>query len=406
MTNTQEAVTMPPKLTVIETTADQVPPIPDAEKARKYLDSEGRYAEGAIHASAGHYQQLVLHVSGPRAGEFYFYCDDWRVRRDPNKDDRFPPSSGVWAPFHWLKVAEILHWTIDSHNVVVERPFLTLEQGNEFARKVAPLAEALLLNLQRVPGTEAYDWSAESASAGMDIQAACSRHQHPPKGRRPELVNMAEAVSVHPAIVQDIWATQDDASLDTEAEILNRYTLHRTPAIAEALGFDPNADRASLVGTRAWLYEHRHQAAGGRPTQSLAAWLAAHPVLVTADTTDVELETVPERAGAAAEAAGTVLLSNTQHVARSYREQLRERVLDELETYGAARAAAEAAVKKNRSAVYARLYRVFSWEDRQDGRPAVGDTDLGKLAHISRQAVGKLREQLDETTADEETLSA
>lgn len=396
---------MAPKFTVVETTADQVPPIPDAEKARKYLDSEGRYAEGAIHASAGHYQKLVLHVSGPRAGEFYFYCDDWRVRRDPNVD-HFPPSSGVWSPFHWLKVAEILHWTIDSHHDVAERPFLTREEGNAFAREVAPLAEALLLNLQRVPGTDTYDWSAEAASAGMDIEAACSRHKHAPKGRRPELVNMAEAVSVYPELVQEAWATQDDASLDTEAEILNRYTLHRTPAIAKALGFDPKTPDASLVGTRAWLYAHRRKAAGGRPMQSLAAWLATHPVLVTADTTDAELDTVPERAAAAAEAEGTVLLSNTRHIARSYREQLRERVLDELETYGAARAAAETAVKKNRSAIYARLYRVFSWEDRPDGRPAVGDTDLGKLAHISRQAVGKLREQLDETAIDEETASA
>lgn len=399
---------MAPVLTVIETTPDQVPPVPNAEKASRYIATDGQYDEGRIHASAGHYQQLVLHVSGPRAGEFYFYCADWRVRRDPSDPEYFPPVSGVWPPFHWLKVAEVLHWTIDSHNNVAERPFLTVEEGNAFARRAAPLAEALLLNLQRVLGTDTYDWSAEAASAGLDIQAACSRHQHPPQGRRPQLVNMAEAVAVLPELVQDSWATLDDHRLDTEAEILTRYTLHRTPAIAEALGFDPEAPRSSLVGTRAWLYEHRHQAAGGRPTQSLAAWLAAHPVLVTADTTDAELESVPEKAGAAAEAAGTVLLSNTKYEARSYREQLRERVLDELETYGAARAAAETAVKTNRAAVYARLYRVFSWEDREDGRPAVGDTDLGKLAHISRQAVGKLREKLDDeaTATEEETTSA
>ncbi|MFF1700034.1 hypothetical protein ACFVXC_41440 [Streptomyces sp. NPDC058257] len=405
MTNTQEAVTVPPKLTVIETTADQVPPIPDAEKARKYLDSEGRYADGAIHASAGHYQQLVLHVSGPRAGEFYFYCDDWRVRRDPNVD-RFPPSSGVWAPFHWLKVAEILHWTIDSHHNVAERPFLTVEEGNAFAHEVAPLAEALLLNLQRVPGTDTYDWSAEAASAGMDIQAACSRHKHAPKGRRPELVNMAEAVSVLPQLVQDRWATLDDKALDEEAEHLNRCGLHHNPAIGEALGIDPNAHRDSLVGTRAWLYEHRRKAAAGRPTMSAAEWHAAHPALVTADTTNAELETIPEKAAAAAAAEGILLLSNTKYVAQDRREELRKQVLAELETYGAARAAAEAAVKSNRSAVYARLYRAFSWEERYEGKAAVSDTDLGKLAHISRQAVGKLREQLDETATEEETLSA
>lgn len=397
---------MPPKLTVVETTADQVPPLPDAQKARKYIDSEGRYAEGAIHASAGKYQQLVLHVSGPRAGQFYFYCDDWRVRRDPNQGDRFPPSSGVWSPFHWLRVADILHWTIDSHHDVKERPFLTVEEGNEFARTVAPLAEALLLNLQPVPGTDTYDWSAESASAGMDIQAACSRHRYPPKGRRPELANMAEAVSVYPQLVQDGWATLDDKQLDEEAEHLNRCGLHHNPAIAEGLGIDPAARHASLVGTRAWLYEHRRKAAGGSPTMSAAAFLAAHPALVTADTPDAELESIPEKARAAAEAEGVLLLSNNKHVAHARREQLRKEVLDELATYGAARAAAEAAVKTNRSAVYARLYQVFSWGERYDGKPAVSDTDLGKLAHISRQAVGKLREQLDETAAEEETSNA
>lgn len=394
---------MPPKLTVRETTADQVPPIPDGEKARKYIESEGRYAEGNMHSAAGHYQKLVLHV---RTGEFYFYCDDWRIRRDPNKDDKFPPSEGVWAPFHWLKVADILFWTIDSHNVVVERPFLTVEEGNAFARKVAPLAEALLLNLQPVPGTDTYDWSAEAASAGMDIQAACSRHQYPPKGRRPELVNMHEAVSVLPQLVQDRWATLDDKHLDEEAENPNRSGLHRNPSIAEELGIDPDAHRSSLVGTRAWLYEHRRKAAAGRPMQSAAAFLAAHPALVTADTTNAELEIVPERARAAAEAEGILLLSNTPYAARDRREQLRKVVLDELATYGEARAAAEAAVKSNRSAVYARLYRAFSWEERYEGKPAVSDTDLGKLAHISRQAVGKLREQLDETAAEEETLNA
>ncbi|MFF3460462.1 hypothetical protein ACFYXH_40530 [Streptomyces sp. NPDC002730] len=396
MTKTQETVAMPPQLTVRETTPDQVPPLPDAEKARRYLDSEGRYAEGSPHASAGHYQKLVLHV---RTGEFYFHCDDWRVRRDPNKDDNFPPAEGVWSPFHWLRVADILHWTIDSHHNVTERPFLTLDEGNEFARQVAPLAEALLRNLQPVPGTNAYDWSAEAASAGMDIQAACTRHQHPPKGRRPELVNMAEAVSVYPELVRDSWATHDDKQLDEEAEHLNRCGLRHNPTIAEGLGIDPNAHRPSLVGTRAWLYEHRRKAAAGRPTMSAALWHTTHPALVTADTTDAELEDVPERASAATDAQGIVLLDNTTAVAHDRRAQLRKEVLDELATYAEARAAAEAHVKSHRANVYARLYRAFAWE----ARPEITDTDLGKLAHMSRQAVSKLREPLDK---DEETVDA
>ncbi|MBU3865578.1 hypothetical protein KN815_16270 [Streptomyces sp. 4503] len=402
MTNTQEPVAMPPQLTVRETTPDQVPPLPDAEKARRYIDTEGRYAEGALHAGAGAYQKLVLDV---RRGELYFYCNDWRVPRDPNNDVSFPPNEGIWSPFHWLKVPDIIWWTIDAHFHVTERPFLTLDQGNAFARTVAPLAEALLLNLLPVPGTDTYDWSAEAASAGLDIMAACTRHQPPPKGRRPELVNMAEAVSVHPALVQDRWATLDDTQLDEAAEHLNRCGLSHNPAIAEGLGIDANARDASLVGTRAWLYEYRRKAAAGRPMQSLAVWLAANPLVVTADTTNAELETVPEQAAAAAAAEGIVLLGATTQAARTRREQLRQEVLDELATYGKARADAEAAVKSNRAAVYARLYRTFAWEERYDGRPAVSDTDLGKLARVSRQAVGKLREQLDETALEEETTN-
>ncbi|MFD8386568.1 hypothetical protein ACFV2X_50105 [Streptomyces sp. NPDC059679] len=404
MTNTQEITPVPlPQLTVRELTADQVPPLPDPVKYKAYFDAEGRLP-APQDVQAGHYQKLVLDV---RNGEFYFFCDDWRIPEDPDRrEDRFPPVEGIWAPFHWLRVPDVIWWTIDSGIPVAERPYLTLEEGNAFARKVAPLAEALLLNLLPVPGTNTYDWSAEAASAGMDIKAACDRHQHPPQGRRPELVNMAEAVSVHPELVQDRWATLDDEQLDEEAEHLNRCGLSHNPAIAEGLGIDPKARHASLVGTRAWLHEHRRQAAAGRPLQSAAAYLTAHPALVTADTTNAELETVPEKAAAAAAAEGIVLLSNTTYVARTHREKRRQEVLDELATYGEARATAEAAVKSSRAAVYARLYRAFAWEERSDGRPAVSDTDLGKLAKVSRQAVGKLREQLDESAAEEATTDA
>jgi len=215
-------------------------------------------------------------------------------------------------------------------------------------------------------------------------------------------VNMAEAVTVHPDLVRDSWATLDDEQLDEEAEHLNRCGLHHNPAIAESLGIHPDARPAAPAGTRAWLYEHRRKAVAGRTMMSAAVWLANHPALVTADTTDAELESVPEKASAAAAAEGIVLLSNTKYAAQARRADLRQQVLDELATYGEARATAEAAVKSHRAAVYARLYRAFAWE----GRPEITDTDLGKLAHISRQAVSKLREQLDEAAAEEETVRA
>ncbi|MGW4985118.1 hypothetical protein [Streptomyces mirabilis] len=314
-------------LIVRETMADQVPPPPDTEKARRYLDSGGQYTEGHIHCGAGHYQKLVLDV---RRREFYFHCYDWRVPRDPDDTDRFPPVDGVWAPLQWVRVADILYWTIDSHYGAEARPYLTVGEGNALARELAPLAETLLLNLRAVPGTDTYDWSAESASAGMDIQSACSRYRYPPRGRRPELVDMAEAVSVRPCLVQDQWAGLDDRQLDEEAERLNKYGLHLNPAVANALGFDPGVHRASLLGTRAWLYEHRREAAAGRPMQDAAVFFAAHPDLITADTSAAELATVPETALAAAEAEGIVLLGNTVYAALVHREELRDQVFDEL----------------------------------------------------------------------------
>ncbi|MCX4462444.1 hypothetical protein OOK58_59230 [Streptomyces sp. NBC_01728] len=410
MTETQ-TTTAVPALTVREMTASEVPPLPDPEKYRAYFDAEGRLP-APREVDAGHYQQLVLEV---RTGRLYFFAQDWRIPRGLNGDraDRFPPVEGIWAPFHWLKVPDIIFWTIDSGIPVEERPYLTLEEGNQFAREVAPLAEALLLNLVAVPGTDTFDWSAESASAGLDIQAACSRHKTPPRGRRPELVNMAEAVSVHPRLVQDRWATMTDAQLDEEAEHLNRCGLDHNQQIAKGLGIDPRGHYASLVGTRAWLYEQRLMKAAGRPVQSVEKWLAAteaaaveraHAELaqsgeptgladlyVTADTTDAELETSAERVVQDAEAEGIVLLGDAKRAATARRVQLRQQVLDELAMFGTARAEAEKVVKSSRSAIYSRLYQAFSW----DGQPVPSDADLGRLAQMSRQAVNKLHEPLD-----------
>ncbi|NED06487.1 hypothetical protein G3I55_33110, partial [Streptomyces sp. SID6648] len=44
------------------------------------------------------------------------------------------------------------------------------------------------------------------------------------------------------------------------------------------------------------------------------------------------------------------------------------------------------------------LYRAFAWE----GSPETSDAELGRLAQMSRQAVNKLREPLDDAHAPEE----
>ncbi|MFG2176969.1 hypothetical protein ACGFMO_37345 [Streptomyces niveus] len=401
MTDSQSTVTLP-QFQLIKQRPDQVPPIPDADKARRYLDTNGAYDEGRVHAAAGHYQQLVLHVSGERAGHFYFHGHDWRRGHDERED---LPAASLWdaARYGWRPPPPVIYWTIDAHHNVDERPFLTLAEGNAFAAQVAPLAEALLMGLLPVVDSDTYDWSPEAASAGMDIAAACTRHQHPPVGRRPELLTMAEVVAAHPAIVDPGWLALDDASLDTEAEILTRSAIGRHPAIAAQFGIGPDAEHAAILGTRAWLYEQRHQAAAGRPMKSLADWIADHPGLVTADSTAATLKAVPAQAEADAAARGIYLLGSSSYTSAAYdhREWLREKILAELETYGAARERAEDTVKSLRAAVYSRLYQVFSWEDQHDGTPVVTDTELGKLAHTSRQAVAKVRASV--SSDDEET---
>ncbi|MFF4355129.1 hypothetical protein [Streptomyces sp. NPDC001530] len=183
----------------------------------------------------------------------FFHGEDWRVPRQMHPP---APKTTPFAVFHWLTVPDVISWTIDSGILIAERPYLTLDHGNAFAHEVAPLAETLLANLLPVPGTDTRDWSAESASAALDNQAACTRYQHPPRGRRPELVNMHEAVDAHPDLVRPAWAQRTERELDAVADYLNRFGLRHNPRIAEALGFDPQTPRASLVGTRAWLYEN------------------------------------------------------------------------------------------------------------------------------------------------------
>lgn len=243
------------QLTVRETTAEQVPPLPDPDIYRAYFANPHDHWRAPQDAKAGHFQQIVLDL---RTQELFFHSEDWRVPREDRPTN--PKACPFEAVLHWLKVPDVISWTIDSGIPVAERPYLTLDQGNAFAHQLAPLAKTLLANLLPVPGTDTSDWSAESASAALDIQAACTRYQHPPRGRRTELVNMHEAAEAHPDFIRPDWAQRTERELDEVADYLNRFGLRHNPAIAQALGFDPQAPRASLVGTRAWLYENRRNA--------------------------------------------------------------------------------------------------------------------------------------------------
>ncbi|MEU0743959.1 hypothetical protein [Streptomyces sp. NPDC006134] len=389
-----------PTVTVREITEADVPPVPDKEAIRAWLDRKGAGAT-PLGANAGHYQHIVLNT---RTGELSFHCSDYR-RRD-NEEDYYPGS--LFAPSHWQGVPEVLYWVIDSG--VDERPYHDVAEGNAFAHEVAPLAQTLLDHLVPVPGTEDLDWSAVSASAGLDIGRACHRDRKGPEGRRPWLIEVSDAARDFPRIIQDHVATATNATVDNEAEHLVRMGLRRQgdfwPDLATHYGIeeqDATRYHAGLIGTRAYLYQHRLDQAAGRPLVPAAEWLDKHPTVVTADTTDAELEAFPQTARAAAAAEGIVLLGASRQAAYERRTALRQEVLDELAALGKARAEAEQTVKSARAGIYSRLYRAFAWE----GRPETSDAELGRLAQMTRQAVNKLREPLDDApTTEEETVRA
>ncbi|MFH8343125.1 hypothetical protein [Streptomyces sp. AM6-12] len=391
-----------PTVTVREITEAEVPPVPDKEAARAWFARNGA-GEMPLGADAGHYQHIVLNT---RTGELAFHCSDYRRS---NKEEGYYPGH-LFAPSHWQGVPEVLYWVIDSG--VDERPYHDVAEGNAFAHEVTPLAQTLLDHLVPVPGTEDLDWSAVAASAGLDISRACGRDRLGPEGRRPWLVEVSDAARHFPQIVQDYVATGRNATVDNEAEHMVRMGLRRQggfwPDLAAHYGIEEkDADRfhAGLIGTRAFLYQYRLDQAAGRPLVPVEQWLDKHPTAITTETTDDELDAFPETARAAAAAEGIVLLGvgreagyTSQAAAYERRTALRQQVLDELAALGQARVEAEKAVKAARAGIYSRLYRAFAWE----GSPETSDAELGRLAQMTRQAVNKLREPLDDAPAAEE----
>jgi hypothetical protein len=251
-----------PKVTVRQITDAAVPPIPDRAAVKAWIDSDGD-GPRPLDANAGHYQHLVLNTV---TGEFYFHCSDWRINRKQEEPGYYPGS--LFPPRHWQGLPERLYWVIDSG--VDERPYLTAQEGNAFAHEVAPLAQTLLSELLPVPGTDDLDWSAEAASAGLDIGRVCRRYRLTPEGRRPWLINIGEAIHPFPELIRPAMADASDELLDNEAVRLSRMGLHphgHYPNLAEYYEIaQADADRfhSGLLGTRAYLYAHRAEQAAGR----------------------------------------------------------------------------------------------------------------------------------------------
>ncbi|MFI9206486.1 hypothetical protein [Streptomyces sp. NPDC053048] len=378
-----------PTVTVREVTEADVPPIPDKVAIHAWLDSNGTNGPQPLGTGAGHYQRIVLNTV---TGELSFHCSDYR-RSDRDKD--YYPGA-LFAPSHWQGVPRALYWVIDSG--VDERPYHDVAEGNGFAQELAPLAQRLLDTLLPVPGTDELDWSAEAASAGLDIDQACHRSRKAPEGRRPWLIDLADAVGPFPDLVSPSLADASDEILDEEAGYLSRMDLIPAgapfPNLAEYYEIseeDAHRYHAGLVGTRAHLYQYRaDQAAGLRPLDA-AHWLVQTRLSlarrVTPDSTDAYLNTLAHEFQQTAASEGVKLIG-TARALRDHRARLRQALVDELTLFANARDEAEGALKRYRAAVAGRLAQIISWDDPQHSN---NDAELGRKAGISRQAVNKLR---------------
>ncbi|MFH8642072.1 hypothetical protein [Streptomyces goshikiensis] len=378
-------------LTVIEADDASLPPIPDRAAMEAWME---RYEMGGERAagpvprggSVGHYQRIVLDT---RARTVEFWCSPWHTAGpQPHRDPNYSRGE-YFAPFHWSTVPHLIGWVVDSG--VKELPYLTAEQGNALARRIAPLAQTLLDNLLPIPGTGEFDWSAEAASASYDIESACQRSPQAPSGRRPELINMAEAVTALPRMVKPYWADATDQQLDDEADRITRHAFAPAwyPELAEFFQTPANSRRA-VLGTRAWLYSYREQQAIGHRPLDAGRWFTreGHTLAgrVSADATDEALERIAQIEQLAAKSEGFKLIG-TVDVLKEHRRGERERLFEELTTLGRVRADAVNRSRAAQAAVRARIIQIASWDER-----GISDNqaELARRGAVSRQAVDKM----------------
>jgi hypothetical protein len=177
-----------------------------------------------------------------RSGELSFHCGDWRhppihgISSRSAWDAHFPGTLFVpnGGPQQWADpMPELICWVIDSG--VVECPYLDAAKAAAFLQHGAPLAQQLLDHLLPIPGTDERDYSPESASAGRDIERACSRRIDPPLGLRPNLMSMDRVVEVMPELVNPRWAEMNDDELAEAARTLTTLIVRRQGAAAGAV---------------------------------------------------------------------------------------------------------------------------------------------------------------------------
>ncbi|WP_086708935.1 hypothetical protein [Streptomyces antimycoticus] len=387
---------------VREVSATDLPPIPDMAVVDRWMQQRKTQPGLPVprEQGAGHYQQIVLDT---RTGELRFHCEDWTRRQSRTEI----ADSQQWTinPITWVTVPRVLYWIIQSG--VDELPYLTAEEGNALAHRIAPTAQDLLDHLRPIPGTDELDWSAAAITAGHAVDQMTDR----PGGTHGygyALVDMERAVAVLPGMVRRHWAELPDAELDQAAEDVNRLAGCNErwwPELPSLLGLENRKLR--VVGTRAWLYQHRLDRAGGRTPVDADKWLTLRygmwvgpasvpadaeeppPSLISTDDDTQALIQAAEIADGAAHAQGIRLL-NTVDVLHRFRREMRVRLVEELDTFGRRRKSAENELAKARTATNSRILQIIGWGDPSWDN----DAELARRAQMSRQAVNKLRDQL------------
>jgi hypothetical protein len=370
----------------------------------------------------GHYQRILLNV---RTGELRTHFVDWRVHVPvPSRgedctlwDAQHPGRLPNIEPYDATKpVPEVLVWYVDTWTGTdwpADDPtltrrwvYMTRPEADEFAASLAPLAQHLLDHLFQVPGTGDLEWSAQSVAAVRALNAACGReHQGPGSVELSTagMVDFGDAVVVSPDLLDGAWAELDDEALEDVADGLCRWAGYHNEDLKARFGRpyrDGSGSGLQVYGARSWVRAYRAREAGNRPVVDGVAWFARPERTlvgrVSADHSDDELGVLGRREQEVAAQQGVKLLG-PERVMRSYRDELRRRIVTE----DLPRAAAEVErLKRAKAARSGLLGQVMGWGD---SRFYSGDNaKLGELAGMTRQGVGQLRNALTGESADDE----
>jgi len=350
----------------------------------------------------GAYQYVLLHT---RTGQLSFHESDqhrtpwdpsWRYINDVPQEtwERWHPGS-TFLPnskrMLWEPVPELLSFTVDSGHS--ERPYLDVDAANELLAAVAPTAQALLDNLHDVAGD--LDWSAASAVAGRNILRLLARTPAPkgPEADR-DLADYADIVTLHPQTFRGELLVLDLDELPKECEWISRFlgsNEHWHPEVCARFGapYAHGGTDLKVAGVRAW---YRAAALNGdsRPVKHFREWDAERGRLasgeITSSLSDEELSAWADRETERVARMGWRLLG-ARRAAHRQRSALREQDWARLSTVRERIAELERALAPLRAERQALVTSAIGW-----GR---GDSEIGKQAGVSRQAVFQARERLE-----------